>query len=88
MRLDTYIDVNEKKCSRQKAKVYLTFYLLSLLFSLKGFFFVIDVLVYNWCWNTSSAFYRQSAFGEHSSLPASCCSVFNENRKVFVYLID
>jgi len=25
---------------------------------------------YKWCWITSSAFYRHSAFGEHLSLPA------------------
>jgi len=32
--------------------------------------FLCHVLVYKLCQNTSSAFYRQQAFGEHSSLPA------------------
>ena len=32
--------------------------------------FLCHVLVYKWCWITSSAFYRQPAFGEHSSFSA------------------
>ena len=32
--------------------------------------FSLHVLVYRWCWITSSAFYRQQPFGEHSLLPA------------------
>jgi len=44
---------------------------LCLLFTFhKKVFFYCHVLVYKWCLITWSAFYRQWAFGEHSSLPA------------------
>jgi len=43
---------------------------LSLLISfIKGGFLCHD-LVYTWCWITSSTFYRQLPFREHSLLPA------------------
>ena len=59
IQLGTYINVNERKCSRQEPYSYLTFYLSYLaLFFIKGGF-LCHVLVYKWCWITSSTFYRQ-----------------------------
>ena len=68
IKLDTYIDVNERKSSRLLLP-YILLELSLLIFSLKVVFFVM-CLVYKWCWITSSAFYRQSVFGERALLPA------------------
>ena len=67
----TCIDVNKRKCTRQEPYTYLTLYLsyLPLLPFIKGGF-LCHVVVYKWCLIARSAFYRQYAFGEHSSLPA------------------
>jgi len=46
--------------------ILLEFYFL---FFTKGCF-LCHILVYKWFWITSSAFYRQLPFGEHSSFPA------------------
>jgi len=58
IKLSTYVDVNE--CSKQEPYSFLTFYLiyLSLIVFIKGCF-LYHVMVYKWCWVTSSAFYRQ-----------------------------
>jgi len=56
IKLCTYIDVNERKKTRT---IILSYNLhLSLFFFIKGCF-LCYVLVYMWCWITSSAFYRQ-----------------------------
>ena len=47
---------------------YPTLSYLSLILFIKGGF-LYHVLVYKWCWITSSAFYRHSSFCEHSLLP-------------------
>jgi len=68
VKLGKYTYVNERKCSRQEQYSYLTFYFSfpSLLFFNKGGF-LCHVLMFNWCWITSSAFNRQYTFGKHSS---------------------
>ena len=69
-KLGTYIDVNERSLvdKNHNPTLHYTWVISPYFFFIKGCF-LCHVLVYKWCWITSSAFNRHSSFREHSSLP-------------------